>query len=551
MDDDKSGSMISETHLLLGVGLFFIYKLYVRFMHWWNIWILNPVHKYSLIATALLVINISLFFGWKKLIKIRERNIKKQGILGKSDDGVYCGVTDDGKWIYVSLRQRLMHCQVIGTTNAGKTESVILLWSIQDISQGRGFLLIDGKADNSLLDKLFAYVVKCGRENDFRLLSLSHPKSSHQFNPLIGGTAEEITERVFNAFEFENPHYRNIQYEVFGQVLRIFEAAKITPTFKRVLQMLTNMPLLEETVQKIPDERLRQWVQRFKALSAGDREERTSGLITAIGQFSEGRAGELFNCETGSINLDEALSENQIVYVQLPVLLSPFLGKAAGKLILQSLQSAIANRHRSKNKEKKFFSVFLDDFAEYLYPGFVSILNKSRSANVGIVFAHQALGDIQTLGEPIANTILTNSNLKIFMRGNDPDSAEYFSKVIGTAGTTKVTERQSKTLLSYKKTGEQSVREVEEFLVHPNVFKRELGVGQAMMIVPHDDGSELVKINFHMIPTIKTHVPIPNVEKTSAPDLVFTKTEDSKAEPTEAIAQAAVTHQSKETEKCT
>jgi hypothetical protein len=548
MEDNKSGSMINETHLLAGVGILFLYKLYVRFMRWWNIWILDPVHKYSLIAAIILVVNIGLFFGWRKLMKIREKNLKKKAVLGKSKDTVYCGMTEDKKRIYVSLRQRSMHCQVIGTTNAGKTESVILLWSIQDIDQGRGFLLIDGKADNSLLDKLFAYTVKCGRENDFRLLSLSHQDSSHQFNPLLGGTAEEITERVFNAFEFENPHYRNIQYEVFGQILRILEAAKIIPTFKRVLQLLTNMPLLEETVQKIPDERLRQWVQRFKALSPGDREERTSGLITAIGQFTEGKAGDLFNCETGSINLDEALSENQIIYVQLPVLLSPFLGKAAGKLILQCLQAAIANRHRSKNKEKKFFSVFLDDFAEYLYPGFVSILNKSRSANVGIVFAHQALGDIQGLGEPIANAILTNSNLKVFMRGNDPDSAEYFSKVIGTAGATKVTERQSKSLLSYHKTGEQSIREVEEFLIHPNVFKRELGVGQAILVVPHDEGTEVVKINFHMIPNIQSHREIPTVKKKQASDLTFNKPGEPKAEATESMAQAVVVHQPKETE---
>jgi type IV secretory pathway TraG/TraD family ATPase VirD4 len=546
MEDKKS--TINEMHLLAGVGLVVLYKIYVRFVIWWRLWISVPVHKYWTAASILLVLNALLIFGWKKLVKLRDENLKKERVLGKSDDAVYCGETDDKKPVYIKTKQRTMHCQVVGTTNAGKTESVILPWAIQDISQGRGLILIDGKADNSLIEKLYAYVVKCGRENDFRLFSLGNMGSSHQFNPLIGGTAEEITERVFNAFEFENPHYRNIQYEVFGQVLRIFEAAKIVPTFKRVQQLLTNMPLLEETVKQLPDERLRQWVQRYKALSPGDREERTSGLITAIGQFSEGKAGELFNCETGSINLDEALAEEQILYFQLPVLLSPFLGKAAGKLILQCLQAAVANRHRNKGKEKKFFSVFLDDFAEYLYPGFVSILNKSRSANIGIVFSHQALGDIQTLGEPIANAILTNSNLKVFMRGNDPDSAEYFSKVIGTVAATKMTERQSKGLFSYKKTGEASARDVEEFAVHPNDFKRNLGVGQAMMLIPHDDGTELVKIKFHMLPNIKALVPLPEVQKKQARDLVFSKAEEFNAQPTETMTEALATHQPTETE---
>ncbi|MBS1963077.1 MAG: TraM recognition domain-containing protein [Bdellovibrionales bacterium] len=396
-----------------------------------------------------------------------------------------------------------MHTQVIGTTNAGKTESVILPWAIQDIRQGRGLILIDGKADQSLLNKLWGYTVKAGRERDFRLFSLGDLDSSSSFNPLIGGTAEEITERVFNAFEFENLYYRALQYEVMGQIMRIIEASRVTPTFERVVQLISDLPALEHQAAQLEDVSLRRWVERYKQLSTSDRDLRTSGLLSSLGQFANGKTASLFNAKENGINLDDALSKNQIIYFQLPVLLSPFLGKATGKLVLQSLQAAVANRHRGQNKEKRFFSVFLDDFSEYLYPGFVSILNKSRSANVGIVFAHQALGDIQGLGEPIANAILTNSNLKIFMRGNDPGSAEYFSKVLGTKTGTKFTERQTKGWFErVEKTGEMSVREVEEFLIHPNAFKRDLGVGQAVMLVPHEGGSKIVRIKFDRFPDV-------------------------------------------------
>jgi type IV secretory pathway TraG/TraD family ATPase VirD4 len=158
-------------------------------------------------------------------------------------------------------------------------------------------------------------------------------------------------------------------------------------------------------------------------------------------------------------------------------------------------------------------------------------LNKSRSANVGIVFAHQALGDIQTLGEPIANSILTNSNLKVFMRGNDPESAEYFSKVIGTEKGTKFTERQKKGLFNHmEKSGDMSVREVEEFSVHPNSFKRELGVGQAMMLIPHDGGMKTIKIKFDRYPDVEAQE-IPSIKKSvlgllEVPQAVPSKPED-------------------------
>ncbi|MDO9183582.1 MAG: TraM recognition domain-containing protein [Bacteriovorax sp.] len=502
MAEDNQKSDTTTTIFLGIVGVFFVTQLLYKIHDWFVVWIKSPLHKWFLLFIVLVIFTPLLVLLWKKLIKIRRKNIADYELLSKPKNNkevgaVYCGESKEGKLIWIRPKQRIMHTQIIGTTNAGKTESVILPWLIQDIQHGRGLILIDGKPDRALLDKIWAYTVKAGREKDFKLFSLSNIEESHQFNPLIGGTADEISERVFNSFEFDNPYYKSLQYEVFSQIMRIFEAAKVVPTFSKIYQAIGNPNILQAMTRELEDKSLKDWAESFKSLNPGERSQRTSGLTAAISHFSQGSAACLFNAEKSSINLNTALEKNQIIYFQLPVLKTPFLGKTSGRMILQCLQSAVANRHNSKEKGK-FFSVFLDDFTEYLYPGFVSILNKSRSANVGIVFAHQALGDIKTLGEPIANSILTNSNLKIFMRGNDPDSAEYFSKVIGTEKTMKYTERTTLNAFGKKGTGDASAREVEEFSVHPNIFKRKLGVGEAIMIVPHDAGSKVVNIKFDM-----------------------------------------------------
>jgi type IV secretory pathway TraG/TraD family ATPase VirD4 len=299
--------------------------------------------------------------------------------------------------------------------------------------------------------------------------------------------------------------------------LRIFEARKIVPTFIKLYQAINSPNILEVMTRDIADKSLREWTVNYKALTPSDRAQRTSGLSAALSHFANGTAACLFNAEESSINLDKAMAENQIIYFQLPVLKTPFLGMATGKMILQCLQSAVSNRHNSKDKKVKLFSVFLDDFTEYLYPGFVSILNKSRSANVGIVFAHQALGDIKTLGDAIANSILTNTNLKVFMRGNDPDSAEYFSKVIGTNKTMKYTERTTLNKFGNSGTGEASAREADEFSIHPNKFKRDLGLGEAVMIVPHDHGSKVVEIKYGIFSDLK---PTKELEKVIKPAIV-------------------------------
>lgn len=537
--ENKQGNSQFELLVIGGLSLMFIFHLWDMFLAWLK----QPKHHFIF---AIYLIIALVFIGtilWFITRATRERNQAEAAVIKKTDDSVFCGMTDDKKEVWLKTNQRAMHTQVVGTTNAGKTESVIVPLAIQDLHAGKGLLIVDGKSERALLDKLWAYTVSAGREKDFRLVSFSNLEESHQFNPLIGGSAEEITERVFNSFEFENPHYRSLQYEVMGQVMRIFEAAKEVPTFQKLHRAISNPKSLEKLGDKTSDDGLKSWIQYYKSLSASERDTRTSGLLAAISHFANGKTATLFNAETNTFTIDEALEKNLIVYFQLPVLLSPFLGKATGKLVLQSLQAAVANRHRSKEKVQKFFSVFLDDFSEYLYPGFVSILNKSRSANVGVVFAHQALGDITALGDSVANTILTNSNIKVFMRGNDPESAEYFSKVIGTNATFKYTERQKHGALSKHKSGDVSAREVEEFVVHPNSFKRELGLGEAMMVIPHERGTKTVKIKFQKLDDIPA-VELPKVAHSVLKniDLVLDGPEKQKASE-ESFAQSLLKNQ--------
>lgn len=482
--------------MIWGLAIFGIYAIGSKYFDVAKFKINGPE---SLILISVVIgigFSVTVYFLFQKIETELLKRKKDQAILGYEEGSAYCGASTDNQDVYIKTKQRAMHTQVIGTTNAGKTESVILPWAIQDIEAGRGLILIDGKADRSLLDKLWSYTVKAGREKDFKLFSLGNIESSHQFNPLIGGSPEEISERVFNAFDFENQHYRSLQYEIFVQVMRIFTSANVIPTFQRLHQAISDPQYLKTVVQGSNVVEQKEWVQNFASLPPNERLTRTSGLTTALSHFAFGETAQLFNSENPEITLEKALSNNLIVYFQLPVLLSPFLGTATGKMILQSLQNAVANRHRSQNGHLKFFSVFLDDFSEYLYSGFVTILNKSRSANVGIVFAHQALGDIKALGDAVANSILTNANIKVFMRGNDPESAEYFSSVIGTVKALKSTERAKKGFFKTETTGDQSLREVDEFIIHPNKFKKDLGVGEGIMIVPHERGSKTIHIKF-------------------------------------------------------
>lgn len=460
----------------------------------------------------------SLIIGVYTLIRKRMSRYGKEREIGTrlhrvtDKTSLYLGDSPKGDPVFIPLASRRMHTQVVGTTNAGKTESVILPWAIDDIKNSRGFVLIDGKSDRGLLDKLYAYAAKHKRIKDFRILSLVAPDISSSFNPLIGGSSDEIAERVFAAFNFEDEYYKNIQFEVLKQTLYLFEKSGTVPTFTKIIQAITNPLMMQALAVKTKDRLLMAWVDRFIALGREDREKRTSGLANQLGHFSSGESSVLFNTDEPQIDIENVMREGLIVYFQLPVLKTPTLGKATAKLALQCIQSAVSSRHLDKDKNVPFFAVYLDDFTEYLTPSFVSLLNKSRSANVGVTFAHQAQGDLGALGEEVKNTIQTNSNLKVFMRTNEPESAEYFSRLVGTKTGVKTTERQKKGFIGSERTGEGSVRDVEEFIYHPNIFKRDLGVGEAVLVVPFNDGSLATLVKFQMQPDLQP-VNIPKVAK--------------------------------------
>jgi conjugal transfer pilus assembly protein TraD len=458
----------------------------------------------------------------KKLSDIKFEN---QIINGKSgEDSVFAGFDENRNPIHINLSSRRMHTQVIGTTNAGKTESIIIPWAVDDISKRRGLLLLDGKSDESLLSKIYSYVVKYNRQDKFKYFSLTNIETSHTFNPLLGGSTEEVAERVFGAFLFENEYYKGVQYEIFTQVLRIFSEAKEIPTFLKVHQAISNPVQLKPLVDRCKNKVLIIWGNSFLALKNEERDKRTSGLLSQISSFAFGETAVLFNTENPSIDIEAVLKNNEAVYFQLPVLKFPTLGKATGKLVLQVLQSAVSSRHSNGSKNHTFFSCYLDDFSEFLPASFVSLLNKSRSANVSITFAHQALGDLKALGPDVENTILVNSNLKVFMRTNEPDSAEYFSKVIGTSETEKSTERQTKSFGMKQRTGDSSIRLAEEFVHHPNVFKKSMGVGEAIVIIPHNKGSKTVKMKFSILPDLQSEQ-LPVVEKDEVKSLILSSEE--------------------------
>ena len=103
--------------------------------------------------------------------------------------------------------------------------------------------------------------------------------------------------------------------------------------------------------------------------------------------------------------------------------------------------------------------LYLDEAGSLLYMGIEDLFNKSGGADVWIHAFTQSIADPEAeIGKPQARKILDNTNTKIFMRVNDPGTAQYIADYSGM-------QKKYSPILSLG--GGITIREIEEPAVRP------------------------------------------------------------------------------------
>jgi intracellular multiplication protein IcmO len=101
-----------------------------------------------------------------------------------------------GQELWLTNADLRQHASIPGTTGAGKTTSILSMLA-NALAQGSGFVLVDGKADNTLFGQVLALARRYGREDDVLALNFlvaSGVKESNTFNPFATGNADAIRE---------------------------------------------------------------------------------------------------------------------------------------------------------------------------------------------------------------------------------------------------------------------------------------------------------------------------------------------------------------------
>lgn len=478
---------------------------------WWTqkqnkitAWYVNHYEEIylALWGVFLIVVGLIIYRVMKKTKGVKDRGELLSPHWEQTQNNILVGSTSDKVELHLSDELRCTHVQIIGTTGRGKTQSVVIPWTLRDLYRRKSVILIDGKGSRDVPIKLKSSIEKHKLDVWVHEFDLDKPNVSVKINPLKLGTPLQIVDRIFSAFEFDDSFYRAVQYDICGYLVKLVFEVKEVVTFKLIYELLTDEKILTDKLKKLPDgNELKRHLLDFLKTPASDRKQKLAGLTSQLSPFAVGEIAAFVNGGENEVALVDVMDSDkptQLLMMSIPTLKYQKIGHQLGKLVLQDLAYCVGDREGRRFND--FCSVFLDEFSEFAYEGFVSILNKARSAKVALHLSHQSMSDLSKVSPDFAKSVVTNTNVKCILGLNDPETADYFAWHMGTFTEEKFTEQTEEEgfFKRHKTTGRGSMREVESYKVHPNDLKR-FTRGRGVLHAPTPRGNVTEVIQFQSI----------------------------------------------------
>lgn len=422
------------------------------------------------------------------------------------------------------------HTVIFGPTGLGKTQLLQrLLYSFCAAPQAAHLkipaLIIDMKADPELTN--FARTIADNTGRKFHHIT-TNPAETTAYNPIGELDADQIADSLYETLYANDPtlntHYATLARRLLQNsshaLCDLVDMHALKPnthrTWQRTLSDLTELLNLRELGKTIPDlsphiaKQIANYLDdmRLKStLEIGDIKDRLATIIDTY-------AGQAISNE--GLSLEQAITNGDIVCMSLDAAQTPETARAIGRLAIQDANATLARLFAKGWSKHHICPIVLDEFGALQSAKVADLYARARSAGAALILTGQdAQADLNSVNENFAHIVQTNANIWFILRQTRAGAAEQISRDIGSHSKWKETIQTNDTWDPlggiHAASGVSSLREVEEFIIHPNQLKN-LPQGSAYAVIKTTPGSlntaehptHITKIHINA-PTLITH----------------------------------------------
>lgn len=326
---------------------------------------------------------------------------------------------NDSRLFGIRTPDRHHHLYLVGQTGTGKStllESLIQ----QDLMRGDGLALLDPHGD---LAGRVALSARALRPTGVIVFDPADPACTYRFNPLAAVSGDRRTVAVAAILEcFEklwpSAWGPRLEHVLRNTLLALFELERAT--LADIPRMCRDHEFRRGVVATLKNEEVRGfWGNEFEVLTPRAQGELVGPILNKVGAFLADPMMRRAVAGSGeALDVREVMDQGKVLIVNMAKgRVGGTNAALLGALILSRIELAALERVDMLEGHRRDFWVYLDEFQNFMTLGLASMLSELRKYRVGLVLAHQYVGQ---LTDELRKAIVGNvGTLIVFRLGLD------------------------------------------------------------------------------------------------------------------------------------
>ncbi len=321
----------------------------------------------------------------------------------------------------IKIDDRRRHIYIVGKTGMGKSELLKTL-AIQDIQAGRGLAFIDPHGDP--VEDLFAHIPE-ERIKDVIYINpadLEYPIAFNVMEQVDPDKRHLVADGVMGVFKkiWVDVWSPRMEYILNNTILALLEVPD--STLLGINRMLAEKDFRNYVVSQLTDPVVKAfWTQEFAKYADRFASEATAAIQNKVGQFASSTlVRNIIGQPKSTVDMRGIMDNQKILLVNISKgSIGEDASRLLGALIITKIQLAAMSRVDTPERERKDFTLFIDEFQSFATASFANIMSEARKYHLSLVVGHQYIAQMD---ETVRDAIFGNVGTIIAFRVGAEDA---------------------------------------------------------------------------------------------------------------------------------